>query len=62
MFVKFFVALMAIFVAGPLHNEGGAEAIQQKGVKEAAKAAYQEAKLENPHKYNQEWYNENMNH
>lgn len=34
MFVKFIIAAMMIFTAGPLHNEGGSKCIETKGTKE----------------------------
>ena len=58
MIVKFIVAAIAILVAGPMVNEGGAEAIQEKGFKEAVVYA-----IENPDpvELNHEWYKENTN-
>lgn len=39
MFVQFLIAASAIFVVGPIHIEGGAEAIQQKGLKPSIEMA-----------------------
>lgn len=42
MIVKFIIAAGIIFTAGPLHNEGGAEAIQQYGAKASIEKAWDE--------------------
>ncbi len=42
MFALFTIACLAIFVAGPLHNEGGADAIQAKGTVVALETAWAE--------------------
>jgi len=39
MLAEFFIAALAIFTAGPLHNEGGAQAIEEKGTKVAIETA-----------------------
>ena len=43
MFVKFLIFASIIGVAGPGHNEGGFEAIKQKGAKAAIETAIEEA-------------------
>ena len=42
MFVQFLIMAGIIFTAGPIHNEGGAAAIQDKGLKDAALTAVDE--------------------
>ena len=42
MFVPFLIWTMVIFTVGPLHNEGGAQAIQDKGIKQATVDAWHE--------------------
>lgn len=39
MLVYFVIATLGIFVAGPLHNEGGAKCIETKGTKECVNNA-----------------------
>lgn len=43
MLAQFTIALLAIFAAGPLENEGGRKAVEAKGVKAAAEAAIEQA-------------------
>lgn len=42
MLAYFFISSLAIFAAGPLHNEGGAQAIEEKGTKAAIETAVAE--------------------
>jgi len=44
MFVKFFIFAAIIGTAGPGHNEGGFEAIAEKGAKPAIEAAISQRK------------------
>lgn len=42
MFVKFLIVATAIFIGGPIENEGGKEAIQAKGLKPALETAIEQ--------------------
>jgi hypothetical protein len=42
-FVKFLIALGAIVTVGPGHNEGGFEAVKEKGVKPALEQSIDES-------------------
>lgn len=42
MLAKFFIAFLFAFTAGPLHNEGGSDAIEAKGVKASVEQAIDE--------------------
>ena len=57
MIVKFLIFAGIIFTAGPLHNEGGAEAIKNKGLKPAIKQAIDESDTD----LNAVWYENNTN-
>jgi hypothetical protein len=43
MFVKFLILAGIIFTAGPVHNEGGGDAVQEKGFRPAIKEAIKES-------------------
>lgn len=43
MLAKFFIAAMAIFVAGPLEIEGGRESIQEVGLEQTVENAVKDA-------------------
>ncbi len=42
MIVYFLIMSLAAFTVGPLHMEGGADAIKEKGVREAVSVAWAE--------------------
>ena len=43
MFAKFLIHALVILAFGPLSNEGGANAIRDKGIKQAVEQAIEEA-------------------